>query len=194
MKALIIILLFFLSFGVVDAQNKPQLIIVKAIVVEGDTIPYFNMPEVRIISQRIFKSEKEQRKYSKLVRDIKKVYPYAKLAGVKINEYNIQISAISNKKEKKRMLDNAEEQLKKQFGGEIRKMTFSQGRLLIKLIDRETGNTSFEVIKQLRGGLQAFLWQSIALIFGNDLKSEYDAEGDDKMIEEIVVKIENGIL
>jgi pyruvate dehydrogenase complex dehydrogenase (E1) component len=76
----------------------------------------------------------------------------------------------------------------------LRKLTFSQGRLLIKLIDRETGDTSYKLIKELKGGFSAFMWQSVARIFGSNLKSEYEMEGDDAMIERIIIMIDNGML
>lgn len=194
MKSILLICLFFVNCFYANSQNVSNGIITRAIYFQGDTIPYFTLPVVRIISERKFKNEKEKKRYTKLVRDIKKVYPYAKLAGYKILAYNEVISKIPEKKTRKILLDKAEDELKKEFSDDIKKLTFSQGRLLIKLIDRETGNTSFEIIKQLRGGLQAFIWQSLAKMFGNDLKSEYDPVGEDKLIEEIVVKIENGDL
>jgi hypothetical protein len=76
----------------------------------------------------------------------------------------------------------------------LRKLTFTQGRILIKLIDRETGHTTYEIVKELKGSLSAFFWQSVARIFGSNLKMEYDAKGDDRMIEDIVIRIENGML
>lgn len=194
MKYLITILLVTLSFGVFKAQNISNLIITRVVVFQGDTMPYFTLPPFQVVAERNFKNEKEKKKYTKLVRDIKRVYPYSKEAGIRINAYNEIIAKIPEKKAQKILLEKAEDDLKAQFGPEIKKLTFSQGRLLIKLIDRETGNTSFEIIKQLRGSLQAFLWQTLARMFGNDLKSEYDPMGDDKMIEDIVVQIENGVL
>ncbi|MEI7596056.1 MAG: DUF4294 domain-containing protein [Bacteroidota bacterium] len=192
-NALLFILVLLSSFDLL-AQNKKEDIIARVIIIDGDSVPLIDLPQISIYAERVFKNQREKARYTKLIRDVKKVYPYAKLAGIKINQYNSIISKIQDKKQREIQLKIAEEELKKEFKGEILKMTFSQGKILIKLIDRETGNTSFEIIKQLRGGLQAFLWQSLAKMFGNNLKENYDPAGDDKMIEDIVLRIENGDL
>ncbi len=87
-----------------------------------------------------------------------------------------------------------EKKLRAQFEDELVRLTITQGRILIKLVDRETGNTTYEVLKELKGGFNAFLFQGIALLFGSSLKSEYDAIEEDRMIEDIIVRIENGML
>ena len=84
--------------------------------------------------------------------------------------------------------------MKKQYGPELTNLTITQGRLLIKLIDRETNNTSYDLIKQFRGSFTAFVWQSVARVFGENLKDEYNANEEDKYIEEILIRIENGQL
>ncbi len=81
----------------------------------------------------------------------------------------------------------------KKFAPELKRLTIIQGRILIKLIDRETGNTTYELIKKLRGSFSAFMWQSIARLLGDNLKAEYNAKEDDKMIEDIIIRIENGM-
>jgi len=82
--------------------------------------------------------------------------------------------------------------LKKEFEGQLKQLTVKQGRILIKLIDRETGKTSYDLVKQLRGSFSAWMWQGLAKLFGSDLKSEYDAKGEDRMIEVAIAQIENG--
>jgi hypothetical protein len=160
---------------------------------EGDTVPVVNLHAVSVIEDRIFASKREERKWSRLKRDVAKVYPYSKVAGKKLKEYNDMMVGKSDK-EQKRILRQAEADIKKQFEGDVRNMTMNQGRILIKLIDRETGNTSYALVKDLRGSFQAVFWQSIARIFGSNLKSGYDPKKDpeDKMIEEIIHTIEEG--
>ncbi|MFK5968672.1 MAG: DUF4294 domain-containing protein, partial [Candidatus Marithrix sp.] len=85
-----------------------------------------------------------------------------------------------------------EKELKKEFEDELKNLTMTQGKLLIKLVDRETGKTTYELVKQLRGSLSAFFWQSLAKLFGSNLKTEYDAAGEDKLIEDILIRIDNG--
>lgn len=166
--------------------------LLRIIIVNGDTLPYTTLPSVRIHGDRVFKSAREKRKYNKMINDIKKVYPYAKVAGVKIKEFNLAISKTSNEYTKDIMMERAEADLKKTFEKDILDMSYTQGKILIKLIDRETGTTSYDIVKEFRGTIQAMFWQTLARVFGNNLKWEYDELGDDKLIEEIVVNIENG--
>lgn len=166
--------------------------IVRGAVYEGDTIPWLGLPEVSIYGEKKFKNKKEAQKWDKLKRDVKRVYPYAILAAAKLKEYNRQMEKMPLESQRKAYMKKAEEQLRTEFEGELKKLTMSQGRILIKLIDRETGNTSYELVKDLRGSFQAFMWQSLARLFGSNLKSEYDAAGDDKMIEDIILLIEAG--
>ena len=195
MKKLLNFVLLTLPFFCLSFNLKGQVvegITLKGAIIDGDTIAYMVLPVVKIYAPRIFKSSKDERKWSKLVRDVKKVYPYAVIANDKIKEYDAKLVKIDSDSEKKRMMKLAEDDLKSQFEKDIRNMTYSQGTILIKLIDRETGNTSYEIVKEFRGVLSAFFWQSVARFFGANLKDEYDATGDDKLIEEIVVLIQGG--
>jgi len=186
--------ILFLFAGLnVKAQDIPGTT-VQATIIDGDTVAYMSLPVVRVYAPKIFKSKEQERQWSRLVRNVKVAYPYAVLAAQKMNDYNSILMNIKSEKEKDRMMKQAEEDLKKQFEKDVRNMTFSQGKILIKLIYRQTGNTSYEIVKQFRGSLSAFFWQSVARLFGANLKDQYDAEGDDKMIEEIVIMIEKGDL
>lgn len=171
----------------------PEGIRVSYIIVDGDTVPVVNLRAVTIQDNRTFSSKREERKWSKLKRDVAKVYPYSHIAGKKLKEYNEKMVGMSEK-EQDRMLKKAESELKAEFEKDIRNMTLNQGRILIKLIDRETGATSYNLVKDLRGTFQAFFWQSMARFFGSNLKSSYDPENnpEDKMIEEIIRTIEDG--
>lgn len=134
------------------------------------------------------------RRYDKLTRNVVKVYPYAKIASELLDEYNHDLQLISSEGRQKDYMKIAEAELKAEFEGEIRNMTVSQGHALIKLIDRETGDTSYELIKELKGSFSAFIWQTLAKLFGSDLRAQYDPEGDDAMMESIVQRIEKGEL
>jgi hypothetical protein len=100
--------------------------------------------------------------------------------------------AAQSDKERRQLMKRAEDELKAEFEDDLKKLTFKQGLILIKLVDRETGNTSYELVQELRGKFTAFFWQAFARLFGYNLKVEYDPLGDDKEIEDIVVMIENG--
>lgn len=168
--------------------------LLETVVVDGDTIPVVTLRTQYVSNYRKSRSKRYQRKWSKLHKNVVKTYPYAEVAGALIREYNNNLEELETEAEREAYLDRCEEDLKAEFEGDLKKMTTSQGRVLIKLIDRESGNTSYEVIKQLKSGFTAFVWQGVAKIFGTDLKAHYDPESNetDYMIEEIVGMIESG--
>lgn len=163
-----------------------------AIVVDGDTIPVMYFDEVYIWGNKSFRNSAESRQWERLVRNVKKAYPYAKLAGIKFNEYNQKIAGIKSEKVQKAMMKQAEDELEAQFGKELKDLTITQGKILLKLIDRQTSNCSYDIVKDFRGRFRAFFYQSFARIFGYNLKVKYDPLGADADIERIVLMIENG--
>jgi hypothetical protein len=165
---------------------------VYARIIDGDTIPFITLREFSVYAPRSFTSQKEAKKYDRFVRDVKRAYPYAKLAGEKLKEYNAQLASFKTEKERKQFLNQKEKEIKSEFEKDIRNLTLKQGIILIKLIDRETGNTSYDLVKDMRGTLSAFMWQSLARFFSANLKLEYDGKGEDKAIEEVVKMIERG--
>ena len=165
---------------------------VHARVIDGDTLPIVTLKEFAVYTPRVFKNEREAKRYARLIRDVKKAYPYAKIAGKKLKEYNSILSTFKTERERRLFLKEAEEEMKKEFENDLRNLTLTQGRILIKLVDRETGNSSYELVKDLKGTFSAFMWQSLARMFGSSLKEKYDPKGDDKMIEEILILIERG--
>ena len=168
--------------------------VVKARIVNGDTIPYMELAPVNIIAPRIFKSRADENRYRRLVHNVKRVYPYAKLAGIKYEEYSEIIQTLPTESQRRRAMRQAENELKAQFEDELIRLTFTQGLILIKLVDRETSNSSFDVVKEFRGIVSAVFWQGLGRVFGFNLKTKYDPEGQDRMIEEIVQLIEAGVL
>ena len=193
------ILLFtaqMLVFPSISAQNeKKDNSGVTRVVIEGtDTIPMIELPEVTVFDRRDLDYLYLKRKYRRLIRNVKKAYPFSKIAGEKLRELDKQLASIQDEKEQKEHIRTAEEEIMGQFEKEVRKLTVTQGIILVKLIDRETGRSSYLVIKELKGSITAFFWQGIARIFGNNLKAEYDPEGADKVIEDIVRGIEAGFI
>ncbi len=189
-------LFLILTSGETKAQELADSInlVLQHRIVDHDTLPHINLQEVAVIPPYRFKNKRQKRRYGKLARNIKKVLPYARSAGSKVNAINQHLSTLTSEKEKKAYLKQAEKDLFDEFEAPLRKLTFSQGRLLIKLINRETGDTTYELIKQYKGGVTAFFWQGVARLFGSNLKSEYHKEGDDQMIEHIILLIDNGII
>lgn len=168
--------------------------VARAVVIDGDTMWVADLDEVYIFPTRKFKSRKERRRYTRLIYNIKKAYPWAKMAGEKLAEVEVRMGTLETEREQKAYIKEVEKEMLKDYKEDLKKLTVTQGRILIKLIDRETGDTSYELVKELRGNLSAAFWQALARLFGSNLKSEYDAEGEDRLIEEIIVLIENGQL
>jgi len=163
--------------------------------IEGsDTIPIILLPEVYIFDHQYYDYLYLKRRYRRVIRNVKKAYPYAKIAGIKLKELDDQLATIPDEKERKAYIEKAEEEIMGQFEKDIKKLTVTQGIILVKLIDRETGQTSYQVIKDLKGGFTAFFWQGIARLFGNNLKAKYDPEDQDRVIEDIVKGIEAGFI
>lgn len=166
--------------------------VVEALIVEGDTFPIVNLQTFYVVAKTPVKNKRYSRQYRKLRRDVKRAYPYAKLAGLKLKEYDAELKMLKSDRERRKFMKKVEDELRAEFEGELTELTVRQGIILIKLIDRETGDTSYELVKQFRGSFSAFFWQSLARLFGHNLKLEYDPDGEDKMIEEIVQLIERG--
>jgi len=205
MRKALIILFFISSFcpAVLAQENHASVrpgatkklgTVLAAVVIDGDTVPVVNLGVFRVVGQRKFKNQKQRNRFDRLKRDIKIVYPYAKLAGMKLRKYNDELIAIKSEAKRKRFMRKVEKELNAEFGNELKNMTIRQGAILIRLIDRETGDTSYELVKELRGTFSAFFWQGLAHLFGHNLKNQYDPTGDQKMIEEIVLLIEAGDL
>jgi hypothetical protein len=160
----------------------------------GVTLPEVEIKEVTVYAHPQFPKKSDFRKYERLVYNLKKVYPYALIVRNKLLLVNSELGNIKNEKERKNYLKKVEKEVFADYEGDIRDMTITQGRLLIKLIDRETQNTSYALIKDYRGKLSAAFWQGIARIFGTNLKEEFDPNGDDALIESIVQDIDAGRL
>lgn len=180
------------------SQNDAQPIVSKvsykvwAEVVNGDTIPSIRLPEVWIFAEYSYKSRKQYEAWTRTKYNVKKVYPYAILASAKLKEYNRILEKMPDEKMRKAYMKVIEKELRAEFEDELKDLSVNQGRILLKLIDRETGNTSYELVKDLRGNFQAFMWQSVARLFGSNMKSEYDPTGEDVMIERAIKLVEAG--
>lgn len=192
-SALFLFVVFSFSCSSLNAQETGE-IIVPARIVDGDTLPLFTLPEVTVFSFRPFKTAKDEQKVKRLINNVKKVYPYAKLAAAKMKYYDQLAQNASSSSERDRINKRAESDLKAQFEADIKSMTRSQGKLLIKLIDRETGKSTYEIIKLSRGTFRAIFWQSMSSFFGLNLKERYTKDGDDATIELILNLIDKGVI
>lgn len=196
MKHLLFVLFCFIQIHHCQAQLVMPNGITKtlATIIDGDTVPLVNLAPVEIIATLSPGTAERLKSYIKLRRDVLKAYPYARLASTQLKYINDSIAKITSERERRKFIKLTEKKLKDDFEKDLKNLTITQGRILIKLIDRETGSTSYYLVKELRGSLQAFFWQGLARLFGENLKTEYNPESEDVMIENIVRQIERGEL
>ncbi len=157
----------------------------------NDTIYLAYLRDLQVFPPYKFVNAKQEKFFWRTVKDVKKTLPYAKLIAQELNKANKQLVLLNDKKAKKQYMAEFEKSAFKKYEKELKKMTVAQGRILMKLIDRECNKTSYELIKAYKGNFTAFFWQGIAKVFGSDLKSEYDSKGNDKIIERVIVLVEN---
>ena len=159
-----------------------------------DTFYLARMHEVWVYPKIAFKNKQQERFYWKTVRDVKKTLPFAKLLTKEMEYADQQLAKIPDKKLRKKWWKQHEKYLFKKYEHHFRKMTASQGQMLMKLMDRESDRTSYEIIKHYRGKASANFWQFIAKLFKNDLKEEYDAQDKDRIVERVINLVEAGQL
>ena len=156
---------------------------------EGDTIPQSWLPtvEVRAIQSKIV--AKYWREWTRLRNAVYVTYPYAKSASKVINEVNAQLVNVKDERTRKQIIKAREKDLKKEFADKVTNLSVYQGKVLMKLINRETGNNCYEIIKEYKGGFNAGFWQAVAFVFGSNLKQPYEAKVEDREIEKLVQEV-----
>ena len=159
---------------------------------EGDSIQYMEMNNVYVYPQLTFKNKKQAQRYMRLVTNVKKVLPIAKEARMMLIETTEYLETLPNEAEKNAHIKRVEEDIFRTYKPKMKKLTYSQGKLLIKLIDRECHSSSYEMIKAFMGPLRAGFWQVFAWGFGASLKKEYDPQGVDRLTERVVLMVEAG--
>ena len=180
-----------------DRENLPFIRFVpegylRAYVDGNDTIPVIYLADIYVFPARAFKNEKEKQQYTKLVSDVKRTLPYAKMIYETLIETYEYIETLPNDKVRNAHLKRMEKELYNQYKPELKKLTLSQGKLLIKLVDRECNQTSFNLVSAYLGKLRASFWNVFAGMFGASLKSKYDPKGKDAQTERIVLLVERG--
>ena len=178
-----------------NAQEQTTTIngyLVPACIYEGDTIASLRMPTLYCFKPLNFKNKKQRQQYTRLVRNVKKTLPIAKEVNRAIIETYEFLQTLPDEKARQKHLNAVEKSVKEQYTPRMKKLTFAQGKLLIKLIDRETNSSSFELVKAFLGPFKAGFYQAFAAIFGASLKKEYHPEGEDAMVEQIVLLVESG--
>ncbi|HLY70856.1 MAG TPA: DUF4294 domain-containing protein [Puia sp.] len=178
------------------AQNNPSkygpydTILVPIYVYNGDTLPSRTLEMVWVIAKMPEAMRKRLAEWTKLRNAVYVTYPYARKAGAIMNEMNAKMAKMTSEGEKKTFIKSKEKELKKEFADPLENLSVYQGKILMKLINRQTGNNCYDIIKEYKGGFTARFWQTVAFFFGTSLKQPYDAAGDDQQIEAIVKEIE----
>lgn len=190
-------ILCFVLFGVlsslsVNAQSQygpNDTIVVQAIIYNGDTISYKELSEVYIYLNLTPAQRKAYREWTRLRNAVYVTYPYAKKAGFVFNDIKAHLDTIPDKEKRKAYVKSREKDLRNEFTKPLTDLSIYQGKVLMKLIARETGNTCFDIIKEYKGSFSAGFWQSVAWLFGSSLKQTYDAQNEDAQIEGIVMEV-----
>ncbi len=191
----LLLLSFVLSVFGFNGKTQSQLgqydtIKVYSFVFEGDTIPGNFLPDVTVYGRMPQRWKNYWADWTRLRNAIYITYPYAKSAGKIMNEINARLVDITDKGARKKIIKSREKELKKEFADKLTKLSVYQGKVLMKLINRETGNSCYHIIKEYKGGFSAVFWQTVAVVFGSNLKQSYNAQSDDRDMETIVRDVE----
>ncbi|MBB6274827.1 hypothetical protein HDF26_005313 [Pedobacter cryoconitis] len=152
---------------------------------DGEMIPWIPLNEVVIYGARIFKTPADRAAFNRLRYNVLKVMPYALFAKRRYEQLERDLAVTTDRKEHKKLVKACDAEIKKMFNTEIKELTITQGQILTKLIDREVGRTTYEIVKETQGGVKAFIYQSVARVVGHNLKSTYNAE-EERDIESII--------
>ena len=184
----------FKAYGQEQLHTEIKGYKVPAIIYNGDTIPHITLRLVYVYPELKFKNKRQERYYYKLVRDVKKTLPLAKEVRNAVIETYEYLETLPDEEAKQKHIKAVEKGLKKQYTPRMKKLTFSQGKLLIKLVDRECNQSSFQLVRAFMGPFKAGFYQTFAALFGASLKKEYRPDDEDKMIERVATLVENGQL
>ncbi len=160
----------------------------------NDTILLAFLHDIWVFPRSTFKNKAQEQYFWRTVRDVKRTLPYAKLISSELTKVNIKLVSMKSDSERKKFMKEFEKDAFKKYEADLKKMTVNQGRILMKLVDRECDKTSFDLIKAYKGSFTAFFWQGVARLFGSNLKSEFDASDKDKVLERVIVLVEAGQL
>ncbi len=191
-KHIITVLLLLMAAGAgqdLQAQTRGPYDTVKVyayITPEGDTIPESILPPVEVIGKLTGKWKRHWAEWTRLRNAVYVTYPYAIAASRIMNEINVKLERVSDKKQRRAIIKSREKELKRDFADKLTQLSVYQGKVLMKLIYRQTGNNCYEIIQEYKGGFNAAFWQTIAVVFGSNLKQNYDPYGKDLDMEKIV--------
>ncbi|MFN5642956.1 MAG: DUF4294 domain-containing protein [Sphingobacteriales bacterium] len=195
-KRYVFIIAFLFGFLLLVSESKAQwkagpndTILVAYVIVNGDTMTYKELETVFVFANMTPEQQERFKQWTRLRNAVYVTYPYAIQASAIINDVNVNLTRIAEKRKRAIYLKGKEADLKKRFADPITKLSIYQGKVLMKLINRETNNNCYDIIKEYRGGLSARFWQTVAWIFSSSLKQEYDPRGQDAEMESIVKEV-----
>ncbi len=190
-KRLLILLTLcaMLASGATAQRRNRGYVFQECKVENGDTLVTIHLLPIRKYSRG-----KDMRRYARMIRAVKKVYPIAKEARREMALMEAELQNLPSKEDRELYTKGLQKRIVKEYTPVLKRMTIYEGQILLKLIDRETDHTAFQIIKEFRGGFVAGFWQAMAKLFGNNLKMDYDPEGDDRILHEIVTRYEKGLL
>lgn len=180
----------------VDMDNPtfvPTVKVGKALL-DGDSVLFMQMNKVYVYPQAEFKNERQRKAYNRLVYNVKKVLPIAKEVNQIVLETYEYLETLPDKKARSAHMKKVESEIYEKYKPRMKKLSYSQGKLLIKLVNRECNSSSYEIVKAFMGSIRAGFWQAFAWAFGASLKKEYDAEGTDRLTERVILLVESGQL
>ena len=186
---MVLLLLYCYKMSYTQTINNDTLKL-QAIIYNGDTIPMSVLANIYVYAQLTEAQKKAAERYNRLRNAVYVTYPYARKAGIVLNDINANLVKYTKESDRKRYIKSREKELKKEFTTPLTKLSIYQGKILMKLINRETGNNCYEIIKEYRGGLTARLYQTVAFFFDSNLKQPYDYEKEDWVIERIVKEVQ----
>ena len=157
---------------------------------EGDTIPQSWLPTVMVSAVQTNALKNYWKNWTRLRNAVYVTYPYARSASKVIQSVNAELANVQDEKIRKQIIKSREKELKREFADKVTNLSVYQGKVLMKLINRETGNNCYQLIKEYKGGLNAGLWQTVAFVFGSSLKQPYSPNGDDQEIEKLVLEVQ----
>ncbi len=184
------LILSFLAVKSNAQQSAYDTIVVATVVYNGDTIIAKTLENVSFMSTLTAAQSARYRAYDRLRNAVYVTYPYARRAGAIMNDINFELRNVTDKNKRKAYIKSREKDLKREFSDPITNLSIYQGKVLMKLINRQTGNNCYEIIKEYRGGVTARFYQTVAFFFNSNLKQTYDEEGDDKVIELFVQEVQ----
>ena len=192
MKKIFGILVVLIFTNLVYSQGVVDSVVLQ--VSQNDTFYLARMQDVWVYPKMVFKNKKQERFYWKTVRDVKKTLPFAKELTKEMQVADHQLALLPDEKARRKWWKQHEKYLFQKYENDFRHMTASQGQMLMKLMDRESDRTSYDIIKHYRGKASANFWQFVAKLFKNDLKEEYDADDKDRIVERVINLVEAGML